>query len=133
MTPHSLFKFALASFALTLLHGTTYAQTTPENLQTATSTPQVTTTALQFNSVFDNYKSFRNENIGSWRGANDTVTQIGGWREYLKEAQRLDVTESDKSAPSVAPAASTPLVPPAPRALPATPKPNPHAGHGAKQ
>ena len=39
-------------------------------------------------SAFDNYKSFTDEPIGNWKAANENVAQIGGWREYAKQAQQ---------------------------------------------
>jgi hypothetical protein len=78
-------------------------------------------TPLAFRSVFERYQSFRDEKVGSWRDANDTVTGVGGWREYLKEAQRPDTAKT-----------STPDAPSKPAAAP-SPKVDPHAGHGAKK
>ena len=49
-----------------------------------------------------------------WREANDTVSRIGGWRAYAREAQ---VVPSAPAAPSTPPAA--------------VPSPA-HAGHGAR-
>ncbi len=62
--------------------------------------------ALRYESVFARYKSYRDEKIGVWRAANETVDGIGGWRAYAKEAQ-----QPDPAVPANA---------------------NPHAGHGAK-
>lgn len=39
--------------------------------------------------------------VGDWRAANDTVTRIGGWRTYLRQAARPD-------APASAPAGASP-------------------------
>jgi hypothetical protein len=90
--------------------------------------------SVEFRSVFDRYQSFRDEKIGSWRDANDTVTRVGGWREYLKEAQRPDTsappvsaTESSQPGPTrSSPEPTRPVSPPAA-------KTDPHAGHGAKK
>ena len=65
----------------------------------------------------------------TWREANDTVTRIGGWRTYAREAQ----------APEVAPAAAAPtpatpsLLPEAAAKPPVKPTPVPagHSGHKA--
>ena len=73
---------------------------------------------LPFESVLSRYKPITDQKLGSWREANDTVTRIGGWRTYLKEAQAPEVTESS--------------VPAAPVKSAAPPTANPHAGHGAK-
>ena len=76
---------------------------------TATTTASAATTAspLGFESTLARYKPMTDQKPGSWREANDTVTRIGGWRAYLKEAQ-----VPTPNAPAAA---------------------NPHAGHGAKQ
>lgn len=41
-------------------------------------------------SVFDGYKPYTDEPLGNWKAANDNVAQIGGWREYAKQAQQPD-------------------------------------------
>ena len=43
---------------------------------------------LAYSSVFTNYQGYREEEIISWRDANETVRRIGGWRSYLEEAAR---------------------------------------------
>lgn len=87
--------------------------------------PSVVSSAasLGFDSVLARYKPMTDQKLGSWREANDTVTRIGGWRAYLKEAQTPDVMEPKAPA---APAASHggPVM--------ATPDPMPHEGHRAK-
>ena len=52
----------------------------------------------------------------SWREANDTVTRIGGWRVYAREASQ--------SAPESKPTPAAPAVLPAPAATP-----HAHGGH----
>jgi hypothetical protein len=75
---------------------------------------------LVFDSVLSRYKPMADQKLGSWREANDTVTRIGGWRAYLKEAQTLDAVVPSVSSNPAAPAPVAPV------------KGNPHAGHGAK-
>jgi len=77
--------------------------------------------ALQFESVLSRYKPMTDQKLGSWRDANDTVTRIGGWRNYLKEAQAPDASVS--TTPDMKARSATPSAPAAP---------NPHAGHGVK-
>ena len=70
--------------------------------------------ALNYESSFFRYRSLSDEKPVSWREANDTVTRIGGWRVYAREAQQ----------PDPAPAA--------PAAIPtdkAKPMPAGHGGH----
>ena len=50
--------------------------------------------------------------VGDWRAANDTVTRIGGWRSYLREAQAP--APGSASAPNATPSAP-PVAPPAER------------------
>lgn len=38
-------------------------------------------------SAFDGYRPFTEETVAPWRGTNDTVRDIGGWRAYAREAQ----------------------------------------------
>jgi len=50
------------------------------------SDPQAVVAPTTYRSVFDGYRNHANVDVGSWKGANDNVGRIGGWREYLKEA-----------------------------------------------
>ncbi len=63
----------------------------------------------------------------SWREANDTVTRIGGWRVYLREAQQPDPTPaaSPETKPETKPAAAArpAQAPPADKTM------SPPAGH----
>lgn len=43
---------------------------------------------LQYQSAFTDYVPYSEEAIESWRKANETVEEIGGWRAYAKEAHR---------------------------------------------
>ena len=43
-------------------------------------------------SVFDDYKPYTDEPPSNWKAANNNVAQIGGWREYAKQAQQLENT-----------------------------------------
>ena len=57
-----------------------------------------TADALNFASVLSRYKPMTDQKLGSWRDANDTVTRIGGWRAYLKEAQAPSATTAPMPA-----------------------------------
>ncbi|MGE5318727.1 MAG: hypothetical protein ACM3KD_00970 [Hyphomicrobiaceae bacterium] len=37
---------------------------------------------------FLHYQGWRDEPLQDWRKANDRVREIGGWRNYLREAQQ---------------------------------------------
>lgn len=62
---------------------------------------------LQYTSVIQDYRSYADAPVQSWRDANDRASSIGGWRAYAKEIQ------------GAAPA----------KDAPATPSSDPHAGH----
>lgn len=92
-----------------------------------TATPSRTDTEispLRYDSVFANYKPYRDEKTTAWRDANDTVAKIGGWRAYAREAQQPD------TAPPPAPPNPTPN--PTSNPTP-TAKPDPHAGRGVSR
>ena len=99
-------------------------------------TPTAAVSPLTFESTLSAYKPMTDQKLGSWREANDTVTRIGGWRSYLKEAQAPDAKSVAPAAAPSAPNAPTEKTIPAAPTAPATPTTpaaaNPHAGHGAK-
>jgi hypothetical protein len=74
--------------------------------------------ALPYTSIFTGYRKFRDEPVGSWPAANDTVGRLGGWRYYLEEAAEPDPAE----------AAPPPSAPPAPQPG-ETAHPAGHGGH----
>ena len=120
---------ALLAATLLLSVGASHSQVThdhsaasPPAAKAATGSMATPTgSPLAFESTLSRYKPITDQKLGSWREANDTVTRIGGWRSYLKEAQAPD---AKTTTPQAAPAG--PIAPPTPAA------PNPHAGHGAK-
>ena len=91
--------------------------------------PKASAPALSYESSFSRYRLLGDEKPVSWRDANDTVTRIGGWRVYAREAQQPD------AAPSAAPSASAPAARPAsPASAPKSdemvkPMPAGHGGH----
>ena len=63
------------------------------------------TTPVPYRSAFEGYQPYSDEKIVSWKQANDTVGQIGGWRAYSKEAsQDSSADNAVKPALSAAPA-----------------------------
>jgi hypothetical protein len=57
---------------------------------------EATRPRVEFRSALQDYQSFSEEKQLPWKQANETVRQIGGWREYAREAA--------PAAPSTAPA-----------------------------
>ena len=89
--------------------------------------PKASIPTLSYQSSFTQYRRLDESKPISWREANDTVTRIGGWRVYAREAQQPDPAPAAK--PTDSSPAAKPAVP-APAALPnETAKPMP-AGHG---
>jgi hypothetical protein len=69
--------------------------------------------ALIYESALASFRRWSDDKPVSWREANDTVTRIGGWRVYAREAQQTEA------------------VPPAAAADKAQPMPAGHGGHKA--
>ena len=76
--------------------------------------PKASVPALSYVSSFSQYRLLGDEKPVSWRDANDTVTRIGGWRVYAREAQQAD------------PAPAAPAAVPTDKAKP---MPAGHGGH----
>ncbi len=76
---------------------------------------------LSYESSLTQYRRLGDTKPIPWREANDTVTRIGGWRVYAREAQQPD------AAAATPPAEAPPS--PAPPAEPAKPMPQGHGGH----
>ena len=77
---------------------------------------------LSYESSFARYRLLGDEKPASWRDANDTVTRIGGWRVYAREAQQPDPAPATAPAPAAGPADAPPAAKP-------TPMPAGHGGH----
>jgi len=88
--------------------------------------PKASVTTLRYESSFARYRLLGEEKPVSWRDANDTVTRIGGWRVYAREAQQPDPAPipAPVSAPAVKPTDTPPAAKPMPMPMPAG-----HGGH----
>ncbi|MDO9273641.1 MAG: hypothetical protein Q7T94_11575 [Rugosibacter sp.] len=53
---------------------------------------------LQYRSVFTEYQGFNEQQILPWRGTNDAVEKIGGWRVSAREAEQAG--DEDTPAPA---------------------------------
>ena len=78
-------------------------------------------------SAFLQYRRLADAPVGAWRDANDTVTRIGGWRVYARDA----ALPASPAASMPAGSASAPGAKPAEpaQALPVPGAKDPHAGH----
>ena len=71
-----MFQTARAAFAVALT-----VMASAAGAQTAAAA------AIGYRSPFDGYQRFTQEQVGSWKAANENVGRIGGWREYAKESR----------------------------------------------
>ena len=90
--------------------------------------PTANVPALRYVSSFSQYRLLGDEKPASWRDANDTVTRIGGWRAYAREAQQPDPAPAANpaTAPTAAPAAPAPATNDKAKIVPV---PAGHGGH----
>ncbi len=92
------------------------ASTSLPGLPTAAD-PSAAVPPLVYASPLRRYRPLGETQVGNWKDANDTVTRIGGWRAYAREAQADAPAAASGAASGAAPGAAT-VPPPA------------HAGHG---
>lgn len=102
-----------------LLHFTTVqAQSAPapasapatSTAQTAAITPTAVPAArsnalrLQYCSVLDEYRPFKEQTLNPWQQTNAAVLEAGGWREIAKDARTADAQRprDDRCPPGVA-------------------------------
>jgi hypothetical protein len=97
----------------------TAAQSVLSGYQMDPLDPRAVVPAVVFVSSLSALKPTREDTL-SWRQANDTVTRIGGWRVYTREAQQPD----EPAAP-----AATPSTPAPGRAEMVQPKQHGHGNH----
>ena len=71
------------------------------------SDPRAEATPLVHRSAFATYRVFTGEGPGSWRGVNDEVARIGGWKAYAREAYEA----STAAQPAAGAAAQPPAAP----------------------
>lgn len=97
---------------------------------------------LVHRSALSTYRPAGEVPLRSWKDANDTVTRIGGWRSYLREANAPEApVKPEPGATPAAPTAPATVTPAASSAAPSpaasapasstTPPPPSPRGHGA--
>lgn len=59
----------------------------PDNSPGVSSTDGALPALLDAEKVFKSYRSYADQEVTSWRKANDEVGRIGGWQAYAREAQ----------------------------------------------
>jgi hypothetical protein len=64
----------------------------------AQQAPASAPTGVIYRSVFDGYRSHREQPVQSWRAANDLAGRLGGWQAYAREGQGGPVAGSGPAA-----------------------------------
>jgi len=82
---------------------------------------------LLHESAFTQYRRLTDVPVGSWRDANETVTRIGGWRAYAREAAQPASQAASGPAGGVSATGVKPTEPTT--AAPGPGSKDPHAGH----
>ena len=94
---HHLPSFrVLLPLALALFAGAAFAQAPADPEPPQPPLP----TRLQYSSAIDAYQAYADQQVQSWREANDRVGQIGGWRAYAKEIKTGKPASVKDAAPS---------------------------------
>ena len=110
--PGRLLALACIAVPLSGLSAAAQAQTAARTANPAAPADPRTGTARPpaFNSAFEGYQPYTDEKMLDWKQANDQVGQIGGWREYAKEASRAEdsVSPALGSTPAAQPANTDP-------------------------
>ena len=113
--------FAAAVLAALLASLTAQAQPAAKTARPDPLDPNVSVPALGYESSLSRYRLLGDEKPASWRDANDTVTRIGGWRVYAREAQQTDAAPAAPAASAVMPADKVKSMPmPMPMPMPPT-------------
>ena len=83
--------------------GSAHAQAAPRTAKPDPLNAQAVVPALVHTSAFAAYRRYADAAPIAWKEANDTVTRIGGWRAYAREA-----AEPSPAAPASAASGSKP-------------------------
>ncbi len=84
----------LPLLAISLWVTAAHAQMNPVAPPITDKAQETKVTPSGFQSAFEGYKPYTEENAGKWVQANETVGKIGGWRTYAKEGREPEPTKS---------------------------------------
>jgi hypothetical protein len=105
MSVHFLRCLCAALLLLSASLGQAQPQTKPNPLDAKASVP-----AVQYQGSLARYQRYADQPLASWRQANETVKQIGGWRTYAREAAEAQPAPNPEPPPN-APAKVVPASP----------------------
>lgn len=92
-----------------------HAQADPKAGKPDPSDPMAVVPATTYSSPLTRFRPAGEIKLGSWQEVNETVTRIGGWRAYARQASQpepaaqRDVRPAPAAAPAPGPAASGPM------------------------
>ena len=93
MSSNFIFKVTpVAAIAIAVCAANVVAAQTVLDANIASSLSDQRIANVQYQSAFSDYVPYSEQSIESWRQANDTVGEIGGWRTYAKEARQTIVS-----------------------------------------
>lgn len=117
---------AIAAVVVASLAATAQSQPPSTQLRPDPLDPQAAVPSFRPASALSRYRAAGKVEVGDWKAANDTVTRIGGWRTYAREAAAVELP---LPAPAPAAAGAAPAnVAPVPAA--AASAAGPHHRHG---
>jgi len=93
---HNARTLWMAFSSAALLAGHVSAQTAPPAMPPPAMPPGAT--PVPYKSAFEGYRAYSDDNMTHWKAANDEVARIGGWREYAKQAQNLELKPENMPA-----------------------------------
>lgn len=108
---------ALTAFSAHAQVAVAPAGATPSTMLSMAPAMQQASESLLYRSVFKGYQPFTDAKAKSWIEVNATVESLGGWRTYSKETSEPMADDAMAPASLASPAG------------PASPRPDPHAGH----
>ena len=88
---HNARALLIAFSSAVLLVGHLNAQTEPPAVPPAA-------TPVPYKSAFEGYQAYSDDKMTNWKAANDEVARIGGWREYARQAQNLELKPENTPA-----------------------------------
>jgi len=83
-------RLALAMLAMLTVGQNVHAQEASHNQRANPVNAQAIVPPAIYLSTLQNYRPFRDQEVGFWRELNDSTARIGGWRVYAKQAREPD-------------------------------------------
>lgn len=129
MKKHSIRRWLVVAAAF-LTPTLVLAQAAVTPLRADPSDPRAAVPAATHQSALARYRPAADEQPADWKAANDTVTQVGGWRTYARESSAPEPAPASASASTPPPATQRAPAAAAPASQPASSPARGLPGHG---